>query len=82
MEFHFHFLLFTCLRCLADLLLSIFAEEIIQHAGEFHREDELGGWAGANGLERFKILQGHGLLVDSLGGIEDGFQSDCKTFCA
>src|SRR3990172_2001065 len=73
----------TCLRVylFTFLLFHIFAEEVIQHAGEFHREDEFGGWACANGLECFKILQGHRLLVNRFGCVENGFQSDCKTFC-
>jgi hypothetical protein len=60
----FHFLPVFLFTPSARLLLYIFAEEVIQHAGEFHREDELGGWAGADGLECFEILQGHGLLVN------------------
>ena len=60
------------------LLLRILAKEVIQHAGELHREDELGGRAGTNGLERFKILQGHGLLINSLAALKMASRATAK----
>ena len=42
--------------------------------GELHRDHELGGWPSAERLQRIEILQGHGLLVDALGCLEDGLE--------
>ena len=60
------------------LLLSL--DEILDHAGEFHREDELGGSALTDVLERLEILQGHGLLVNGLGGRVNLLQGHRETF--
>ncbi len=48
-------------------LLIFSLDEILDHAGEFHREDELGGRALADVLEGLEVLQGHGLLVNGFG---------------
>ena len=67
---------------LTVLLLAISTQETAQHAGEFHGEDILCGWAGANGFECVEVLQGHGLLIDRLRGVEDRFERLRKAFGA
>jgi hypothetical protein len=61
----------------AELLLHVL-EEVLQQAGELHREDVLGGGAGADRFKRLEVLQGHGLLVDQLGAGEDIIQGLAK----
>ena len=56
------FLLFT--SCFFLLLLPL--DEILDHASEFHREDELGGGTLAEVLECLEVLEGHRLMVNGL----------------
>jgi len=72
----FHFLLFT--SCLS--LIYIFTDEAIQHAGEFQREDVLGGRAGPDGLQHFQVLQRHRLFVHFLGRAVNLVQRHGETF--
>jgi hypothetical protein len=67
--------------CFVYFLLFIPAtQEIIQHARKLHGENVLGRWAGTDGLKRFEILQGHRLLVNRLGSIEDRLQRLSEAF--
>jgi hypothetical protein len=55
-------------RFLTQRRLFLLAQtEVLKHAREFHREDELGRRAGTHGLQGFEVLQGHRLLVDGVG---------------
>ena len=65
-----------------ELLRFILANEVTDEAGELHREDVLGRWAGSHALECFKVLQGHGLLINILGRSKDGLKRLLITFSA
>ena len=58
----------------SELFLGNLANKVTDQAGELHREDVLGGWTGSHALEGFEVLQGHGLLINILGGSIDGLQ--------
>ncbi len=62
--------------------ISLTGDEITEHTGELHREDELGGGALAHFLERIEVLQRDRLLIDALGRFKDAGQRLAVTFSA
>ena len=60
----------TCNPVIAPLLLG-HIHDFLYQAREFQREDVLGGGSLADGLQSLEVLQGHRVLINALGRIED-----------